>query len=210
MPVNFSYRVVRLDELTFESSRELAAMYKLSQCVWQENGRFELLLRVVNYSENPAEKVARIHRGSSVDGLCFVLDDEPGIAPPGPDLPGSYDSGGCEDPTIARVDGTYYVTTRAGTGGYLKRRRTFTGGRSRRSPLAEERDRARTSEQVTNPRGGLRIVQASEAKLARCFLSTRMKASRRSGSPARRASPALGRLCRRSSSVVRRAGTRGT
>lgn len=108
MPVNFEYRVVRLDELTFESSRELAAMYKLSPCVWQENGRFELLLRVVNYSENPAEKVARIHRGSSVDGLCFVLDDEPAIAP-GPDLPGSYDSGGCEDPTIARVDGTYYV-----------------------------------------------------------------------------------------------------
>ena len=154
MPMNFEYRVVRLDELTFESSRELAAMYKLSPCVWQENGRFELLLRVVNYSENPAEKVARIHRGSSVDGLCFVLDDEPAIAP-GPDLPGSYDSGGCEDPTIARVDGTYYVYY-SGWNEHLKRGELLLAGRSRafRHTAEERGSRSKPAEQVTNPKKG--------------------------------------------------------
>jgi predicted GH43/DUF377 family glycosyl hydrolase len=103
-----NFRLVGLDDVTFSSSRELAAMYKLSPCVWSENGGFELLLRVVNRSDNPSEKVARIHHGRSTDGLRFHIDEAPAIAP-GPDEPGSYDSGGCEDPTIARVDGNYYV-----------------------------------------------------------------------------------------------------
>ena len=102
------FRLVRLDEVTFDCSDELAGMYKLSPCVWQEQGQFELLLRVVNYSENPAEKVARIHHGSSVDGLRFSLSETP-VIPPGPDVPGALDSGGCEDPTVARVEGAYYV-----------------------------------------------------------------------------------------------------
>ena len=100
--------MVRLDEVTFSSSDELAGMYKLSPCVWQEKGGFELLVRVVNRSDNPSEKVARIHHGRSTDGLRFHLDETPVIAP-GPDVPGSYDSGGCEDPTVARVNGEYYV-----------------------------------------------------------------------------------------------------
>ncbi len=62
-PMNFDYRLVRLDEVTFECSSELAGIYTLSPCVWQEKDRFELLLRVVNRSDNPAEKVARIHHG---------------------------------------------------------------------------------------------------------------------------------------------------
>ena len=102
------FELVRLDEMTFTVSSKLSEMYMLSPCVWQESGRFEILLRVVNRSANPAEKVARIHYGSSANGLHFALDEVPVIAP-GPDLAGSYDSGGCEDPTLARVDGVYYV-----------------------------------------------------------------------------------------------------
>ncbi|MGC1379792.1 MAG: hypothetical protein WA814_02070 [Candidatus Baltobacteraceae bacterium] len=102
------FTLVRLNEVTFVSSGELADTYKLSPCVWLENGRFELLLRVVNRSDKPSEKVARIHYGRSTDGLEFQLDEAPVIAP-GPDVPGSYDSGGCEDPTVARVEGEYYV-----------------------------------------------------------------------------------------------------
>jgi predicted GH43/DUF377 family glycosyl hydrolase len=104
----YGFELVRLDEMTFASSPELSDMYKLSPCVWQESGRFEILLRVVNRSANPTEKVARIHYGWSADGLHFTLEDVPVIAP-GSDVPGSYDSGGCEDPTVARVDGVYYV-----------------------------------------------------------------------------------------------------
>src|SRR5271166_4577379 len=102
------FRLVRLDEVTFECSAELAPMYKLSPFVWRGAGGFELLLRVVNYSEDPSQKIARIHYGTSSDGLRFMLGDEPVIAP-GRDVPNSYDSGGCEDPTLAEAEGTYYV-----------------------------------------------------------------------------------------------------
>jgi beta-1,2-mannobiose phosphorylase / 1,2-beta-oligomannan phosphorylase len=101
------FRLGSLDEVTFRCSTELDESYKLSPCVWQEGGRFELLLRVVNHSDNPSEKVARIHYGTSTDGLEFSLFDEPAIAPE-PD-PNAFDNGGCEDPTLAHVDDTYYV-----------------------------------------------------------------------------------------------------
>lgn len=97
-----------LDPVRFASSPELEGMYTLSPFVWREDERFELLLRVVNYSDTPSEKVARIHRGLSLDGVNFALGERPVIAP-GPDVPGSYDSGGCEDPTVAYVDGSYHV-----------------------------------------------------------------------------------------------------
>ncbi len=83
-------------------------MYKLSPCVWREGPEFKLLLRVVNRSNTPSEKVARIHYGTSTNGLTFALDEEPVIGP-GPDVADSYDSGGCEDPTMAYLDGCYYV-----------------------------------------------------------------------------------------------------
>lgn len=102
------FRLLGRDEVTFECSDELCAMYKLSPCVWQQGDTTELLIRVVNRSDVASEKVARIHYGASADGLHFALDDVPVIAP-GADVPGSYDSGGCEDPTLAMVDGTYYV-----------------------------------------------------------------------------------------------------
>jgi predicted GH43/DUF377 family glycosyl hydrolase len=105
MMENFS--IVRQDEIRFICAEPLASMYKLSPCVWAEDGRFQLLLRVVNYSEVPSEKIARIHYGTSTDGLEFTLEKEP-VIPPAMD-PNAFDSGGCEDPTLAHVDGTYYV-----------------------------------------------------------------------------------------------------
>lgn len=104
----YRFQVVGRDELSYAGSSALAQMYKLSPCVWRDSSRYELLLRVVNRSDTPSRKIARIHYGSSLDGLRFVLDEQPVIAP-GPDTEGSYDSGGCEDPTLACVDGVYYV-----------------------------------------------------------------------------------------------------
>ena len=97
-----------LDEISYCCSAGLAGMYKLSPFVWREADHLEMLLRVVNYSDNPSEKVARIHRGVSLDGLRFALAERPVIAP-GDDVPGSLDSGGCEDPTVACADGLYHV-----------------------------------------------------------------------------------------------------
>jgi predicted GH43/DUF377 family glycosyl hydrolase len=102
------YRVVGLHELTFDAPGAIARMYKLSPFVWREGGAYQLLLRVVNDDEDPSKKVARIHHGVSNDGVHFVIGGSPVIAP-GPGEFAAYDSGGCEDPTVARVDGTYYV-----------------------------------------------------------------------------------------------------
>ncbi|HUZ48136.1 MAG TPA: hypothetical protein VMW12_00190 [Candidatus Dormibacteraeota bacterium] len=153
------FRLVRLDEVTFDSSDELAAMYKLSPCVWQEPGRFELLLRVVNRSEIAAEKIARIHHGSSIDGLRFTLGDTPVIAP-GPDVPGSYDSGGCEDPTVALDRGTYYVYY-SGWNEHLKRGELLLATGPDPDHLAKSGIALGSTEQISNPKEAT-ITQASD------------------------------------------------
>ena len=103
-----AFNVTALDEVVFECSAALARMYKLSPCVWRAaGGSYEMLLRVVPYSVKPAEKIARVHYGRSGDGLTFTLDETPVIAPAMD--PQAADNGGCEDPTLAQVDGTYYV-----------------------------------------------------------------------------------------------------
>lgn len=144
------FRLVRLDEVTFECTDELAGMYKLSPCVWRENGRFELLVRVVNYSEVPSEKIARIHHGSSVDGLQFSLDPVPSIAP-GADVPGSYDSGGCEDPTLAIVDGTHYVYY-SGWNEHVKRGELLLVAGRRIDQLEKKGIALESSERAANPK----------------------------------------------------------
>ncbi len=83
----------------------LSEMYTLSPFVWKNDGEYNILLRAVNRSENPAEKVARIYYGHSDDGVRFAIGDHPVIAPG----PGEDDHDGCEDPTLAIVDGIVYV-----------------------------------------------------------------------------------------------------
>lgn len=83
----------------------LADMYTLSPFVWREDQTYALLLRVVNHSDIPAEKVSRVHYGTSRDGLAFTVGDQPVIAP-GPD---ADDRDGCEDPTVAIVQDVTYV-----------------------------------------------------------------------------------------------------
>lgn len=93
--------------LEFACGEPLASMYKLSPFVWRATTAYGLMLRVVNVDSDPSRKVARIHAGHSSDGLRFVVDESPVIAP-APDI-ADADSGGCEDPTLAYVGGTYYV-----------------------------------------------------------------------------------------------------
>jgi len=92
-------------ELAVEASPRVASMYHLSPYVWREENQYAMLLRVVNRSEIATEKVARVHFGTSDDGIRFLIDDDPVLAP-GPSI---EDLDGCEDPTVAESDGTYYV-----------------------------------------------------------------------------------------------------
>ncbi|GAC1305088.1 MAG: hypothetical protein NVSMB19_16330 [Vulcanimicrobiaceae bacterium] len=106
--ITADFRLEGVESVAYASSPELAAMYKLSPFVWREDDRLEMLLRVVNHSDVPADKIARIHRGLSLDGVNFALGAAPVIAP-GADVPGADDSGGCEDPTVAHTADAYYV-----------------------------------------------------------------------------------------------------
>jgi beta-1,2-mannobiose phosphorylase / 1,2-beta-oligomannan phosphorylase len=92
-------------QLRFEASPHLAAMYHLSPYIWRDKGGYSMLLRVVNRSDVAAEKVARIHFGTSDDGLRFSIEENPVLAPG----PAPEDVDGCEDPTVEELDGTYYV-----------------------------------------------------------------------------------------------------
>jgi predicted GH43/DUF377 family glycosyl hydrolase len=81
-------------------------MYHLSPWVWRDDDGYGLLLRAVpKRDDRPALKISRVYVGRSTDGLRFTMGDRPVIAP-GPE---PYDVDGCEDPTLAVVDGTCYV-----------------------------------------------------------------------------------------------------
>ena len=107
MQSGHTFGVETVESVSFACSDELAEMYKLSPFVWRDGEHFELLLRVVNFSEIASEKVARVHRGLSLDGLNFALGAQPVIAP-GTERD-DFDAGGCEDPTVAYESGRYHV-----------------------------------------------------------------------------------------------------
>lgn len=99
------FAVTALEPLSLERGPGIRDMFALSPYVWREGGGYSILLRIVPDESDPAEKIARIHYGRAADGLNFVIDEKPAIAPgPDPD-----DLHGCEDPTVvAGVDG-YHV-----------------------------------------------------------------------------------------------------
>lgn len=99
------FAVAALEPLSLERGPKIKDMYALSPFVWEEGGGYSVLLRIVPDEPNPADKIARIHYGRSEDGLHFVVDDDPAIAPgPDPD-----DLHGCEDPTVISCPDGYYV-----------------------------------------------------------------------------------------------------
>lgn len=101
------FRLASMDEITYGCAPEIAEMYKLSPFVWRSAERYELLLRLVNRDADASKKVARIHYGWSSDGVHFEVGPDPVIAPDAD--PNTDDNGGCEDPSVAIVDGTAYV-----------------------------------------------------------------------------------------------------
>jgi predicted GH43/DUF377 family glycosyl hydrolase len=196
------YALVRIDELSFDASPDVAAMYKLSPFVWREGASLGLLLRVVNRHPDASQKRARIHHGVSHDGLHFVLGDVPVIAPGPLEDPDSYDSGGCEDPTLARDGDTSYVYY----SGWNER------GKRGELLLATGPDVQHLTKRGIALASSERAVNPKEAETARgdCFSSSRTQANRKSESPARPTSAARGPSSSRSSSGEPRTSTLGT
>ncbi len=91
-PNAHGFRLDAMDEITYACSPEIEAMYKLSPFVWRNGAGYAILLRVVNRHQDASQKVARIHYGTSSDGVRFVLEPQP-VLRPGDD-PTAYDNGG--------------------------------------------------------------------------------------------------------------------
>lgn len=100
-----NYRLIKTEVLKLDCSIPLKGMYKLSPYVWEENGLYRMLVRAVNPSDDPTQKVARIFYGESKDGIHFKMDDGPVIAPGTSNL--SKD--GVEDPTVVTTPDGYLV-----------------------------------------------------------------------------------------------------
>lgn len=100
------FTVETTEALMLDAKPPLSEMYTLSPFVWKDGGRWEMLVRAVpRRDDQPALKIACAYYGVSGDGLHFRMDDTPAIAA-GPD---ADDLDGCEDPTVAIWNGTYYV-----------------------------------------------------------------------------------------------------
>jgi predicted GH43/DUF377 family glycosyl hydrolase len=100
-----NYKLVKTEVLKLECSIPLKGMFKLSPFVWKENDLYRMLVRAVNPSDDPTQKVARIFYGESTDGINFKMDDGPIIAPGIADI--SKD--GVEDPTVVCTPNGYLV-----------------------------------------------------------------------------------------------------
>lgn len=100
------FRVEATEPLTLQCRPPLSQMYTLSPFIWKDGAQWEGLVRAVpRRDDQPALKIACAYYGRSEDGLRFAMTGEPVIAPG----PGPEDRDGCEDPTVAIWEGTYYV-----------------------------------------------------------------------------------------------------
>jgi beta-1,2-mannobiose phosphorylase / 1,2-beta-oligomannan phosphorylase len=102
----FSVSVSDPKMLEFECDPELSAMWLLSPFVVYDGAMFHLLLRAVPDRENPKEKIARVHYGTSRDGLRFAMVPTPVL---GPGSGNEDDADGCEDPTAEPLNGGFRV-----------------------------------------------------------------------------------------------------
>lgn len=102
-----SFRVLRTEPLVVDRPESLKGMYTLSPYVWQADGAYAVLLRMVPHCDDePAKKISTIYAGTSEDGLVFNLPDHPPVLAPGPE---PEDKDGCEDPTLTVVGDQTYV-----------------------------------------------------------------------------------------------------
>lgn len=106
-PVILDFNVEHLEPVTLEGSDELTGRRYMSPFVWlADGGGYEVLMRAWPQADAPFTDTGVIWHGHSEDGRHFVMREQP-VLSPGPD---AIDFGGCEDPTLVRMeDGSYVV-----------------------------------------------------------------------------------------------------
>lgn len=113
------FAVERIDDLRITGPDVLAASELMSPFVWRwDDGRFGLLLRVVEDPADDGSPTGSIWYGAGDDGLSFEVEDRPVLTPEA----GGLDARGCEDPTLVRHDGeliVFYTGVDAAGDGHL-------------------------------------------------------------------------------------------
>ncbi|HET9337270.1 MAG TPA: glycosidase [Sphingomicrobium sp.] len=106
-PVILDFNVEHIEPVTIEGPPALIERRYMSPFVWLADGSgYEILMRAWPAKEAPFTDSGVIWHGISDDGVHFRMDDEPMLTP-GPE---PIDIGGCEDPTMVRMeDGSYVV-----------------------------------------------------------------------------------------------------
>ena len=89
------------ERLHFDADAELGSMYLLSPYVWRAGASWHVAVRAVPDEPRAADKIARIHVGTSSDGVSFALDKQALLVPG----PAEDDLDGCEDPTVVQIAG---------------------------------------------------------------------------------------------------------
>lgn len=104
MPRRIDFNVEQIDAVRVTGLPNIARLDLMSPYVWvDDDGGLSMLLRVV--SQRPNATTGSIYYGTGKEGLKFKLRRKP-VLSPGPD---AGDFGGCEDPTVIKWRGHYYV-----------------------------------------------------------------------------------------------------
>ena len=104
--MELDFNVQALDKVVVEAGGELANRDLMSPYVWKlDKGGFAMMVRGVPREGAPASDTGMIWYGESDDGLTFIMEEAPILAP----TPNGPDAGGCEDPTLVVDDGRWIV-----------------------------------------------------------------------------------------------------
>ena len=95
-----AYVVEALDDVSLAPGSPADGMDLMSPYVWMEGDTYRIMVRVLAWPLGEHDATGTIYCGKGSDGLCFTLRADPAIAPG----PGENDAGGCEDPTVVRLD----------------------------------------------------------------------------------------------------------
>ena len=106
-PLVLDFNVEKIEEVTLAGNAALTGRKYMSPYVWAtDDGGYAMLMRAWPGLSETMTDTGEIWHGLSRDGTHFDMDETPAILPG----PGPLDSGGCEDPTVLRMeDGSYVV-----------------------------------------------------------------------------------------------------
>jgi predicted GH43/DUF377 family glycosyl hydrolase len=102
-----TYAVEQLDDVEINDGSPLAGMDLMSPYVWQERGRYRMLLRGVPQPSAPDKPTGVIAAAHCEDALHFTVEPQLAIVPD--DDPSAPDAAGCEDPTVVVEKNGYYT-----------------------------------------------------------------------------------------------------